>query len=64
MATLTLNYGGRNRAARSVVEMLRHLDFITVTEPAPKARKADPTCMSKEEYFEMSDRRMEGCGEK
>jgi hypothetical protein len=50
MATLTLNYDGRNR--------------ITVTEPAPKARKADPTCMSKEEYFEMIDRRMEGCGDK
>ena len=33
MATLTISYDGRNRAARAVVEMLRSLDFIHITEP-------------------------------
>ena len=36
MATLTISYDGRNRAARAVVEMLRSLDFIHITEPKNK----------------------------
>jgi hypothetical protein len=36
MATLTISYDGRNRAARAVVEMLRSLDFIHITEPKSK----------------------------
>ena len=36
MATLTISYDGRNRAARAVVEMLRSLDFIQVTESKSK----------------------------
>ncbi|MBR4773641.1 MAG: hypothetical protein IK010_04340 [Bacteroidales bacterium] len=38
MATLTLNYDGRNKTARSIVEMLRSLDIFHVTEtPARKS---------------------------
>ncbi len=36
MATMTISYDGRNRAARAVVEMLRSLDFIQVTESKSK----------------------------
>ena len=36
MATMTISYDGRNRAARAVVEMLRSLDFIHITEPKSK----------------------------
>lgn len=32
MATLTLQYDGRNKTARSIVEMLRSLDIFRVTE--------------------------------
>ena len=38
MATLTLKYDGRNKAARALVEMLRNADFFTVVEP--KKRKS------------------------
>lgn len=38
MATLTLNYDGRNKTARSIVEMLRSLDIFHVVEtPARKS---------------------------
>ena len=37
MATATITYDGRNKAARAVVEMLRSLDFLTVVE-APKRK--------------------------
>ena len=37
MATLTLKYDGRNKAARALVEMLRNVDFFTVVEP-PKRK--------------------------
>ena len=37
MATLTLKYDGRNKAARALVEMLRNADFFTVVEP-PKRK--------------------------
>ena len=56
MATLTINYDGRNKAARSIVEMLRSLDFFSVSEPKSKPRKADPTLMSKEEFFAKIER--------
>ena len=41
MATMTISYDGRNKAARSIVEMLRHADFFTITEaPAKPKRKS------------------------
>ena len=41
MATMTITYDGRNKAARSVVEILRSLDFFTITEaPAKPHRKS------------------------
>ena len=36
MATLTLKYDGRNKAARALVEMLRNADFFTVVEPTKR----------------------------
>ena len=32
MATMTISYDGRSKAARSIVEMLRHADFFTIME--------------------------------
>lgn len=40
MATLTLNYDGRNKAARSVVDVLRTLDFFSITEPTTKQKNS------------------------
>ena len=41
MATMTITYDGRNKAARSVVEILRSLDFFSITEtPAKPKRKS------------------------
>ena len=41
MATMTISYDGRNKAARSIVEMLRSLDFFSITEaPAKPKRKS------------------------
>ena len=41
MATMTISYDGRNKAARSIVEMLRSLDFFSITEaPAKPTRKS------------------------
>ena len=41
MATMTISYDGRNKAARSVVEILRSLDFFSITEtPAKPKRKS------------------------
>ena len=38
---MTISYDGRNKAARSVVEMLRSLDFFSITEtPAQPKRKS------------------------
>lgn len=34
MATMTITYDGRNKAARAIVEMLRSLDFFNITEPS------------------------------
>ena len=39
MATVTLSYDGRNRAARSIVEILRSLDFFSITEAPAKPRR-------------------------
>ena len=38
MATATISYDGRNKAARAVVEMLRSLDFIHISEPRNQSR--------------------------
>ena len=38
MATLTLNYDGRNKTARSIVEILRTLDFFSITETPAKSK--------------------------
>ena len=41
MATMTISYDGRNKAARSIVEMLRSLDFFSITEaPSNSKRKS------------------------
>ena len=37
MATMTITYDGRNKAARAIAEMLRSLDFFHVTEPKSKS---------------------------
>lgn len=38
---MTITYDGRNKAARSIVEMLRSLDFFSITEaPAKPKRKS------------------------
>ena len=38
---MTITYDGRNKAARSVVEILRSLDFFSITEtPAKPKRKS------------------------
>ena len=55
MATATITYDGRNKTARSIMQMIRSLDIFTVTEPQ-KESKDDPTLMSKDEYFAMLDR--------
>ena len=39
MATMTISYDGRNKAARSVVEILRSLDFFNITEAPAKPRR-------------------------
>lgn len=38
MATLTISYDGRNKAARSIVEILRTLDFFSITEAPAKPK--------------------------
>ena len=39
MATMTISYDGRNKAARSVVEILRSLDFFSITETPVKPKR-------------------------
>ena len=39
MATMTISYDGRNKAARSVVEILRSLDFFSITETPSKPKR-------------------------
>ena len=38
MATMTITYDGRNKTARSIVEMIRSLDIFTVEEASVKSR--------------------------
>lgn len=38
MATLTISYDGRNKSARSIVEILRLLDFFSITESPAKPK--------------------------
>ena len=40
MTTMTITYDGRNKAARAIVEMLRSLDFIHVSEPAGRPKNS------------------------
>ena len=40
MATLTISYDGRNKAARAIVEMLRSMDFIHITEPTSRPKNS------------------------
>ena len=40
MATMTISYDGRNKAARAIAEMLRSMDFIHVIEPTSKPRNS------------------------
>jgi hypothetical protein len=37
---MTISYDGRNRVARSVVELIRSLDVFTITEPTSKPRNS------------------------
>jgi hypothetical protein len=39
MTTMTITYDGRNKAARAIVEMLRSIDFIHVTEPVSRHKR-------------------------
>ena len=39
MATLTISYDGRNKAARSIVEILRSLDFFQISETPLKSHR-------------------------
>ena len=52
MATIILEYDGRNTVARKMIDLLRSLDVFTITEP----KKKKTTLMSKEDYFAMLDR--------
>ena len=45
---MTISYDGRNRVARVVVEMLRSLDFIHITEP--KSEKLSSVDRSLDEF--------------
>ena len=40
MATMTISYDGRNRAARAIAEMLRSIDFIHISEPTSTPKNA------------------------
>ena len=40
MTTMTITYDGRNKAARAIVEMLRSIDFIHVTEPVSRHKRS------------------------
>ena len=37
---MTISYDGRNKAARAIVEMLRSIDFIRVSEPVSRPRRS------------------------
>jgi len=48
MAILTIRYDGRNKTARSIVDMLRSLDLFQVVE---MGKGSDPTSMTKDEFY-------------
>ena len=54
MATITLEYDGRNKIAKSVVELIRSLDVFKVLES--KGEKKDPTLLTKEEFYAKIER--------
>ena len=39
MATMTITYDGRNKTARSIIELLRTMDFFHITEAPAKPRR-------------------------
>ena len=39
MATLTISYDGRNKTARSIMELLRTMDIFHITEAPAKPRR-------------------------
>jgi len=52
MATLTISYDGRNRTARSVVELIRSLnDVFQVTAEQPKETDREWTAAEEREAF-------------
>lgn len=44
---MTITYDGRNKAARAIVEMLRSIDFIHVTEPVSRHKRTALSLSSK-----------------
>ena len=40
MTTMTITYDRRNKAARAIVEMLRSIDFIHISEPASRPKNS------------------------
>ena len=39
MATMTITYDGRNKTARSIMELLRTMDIFHITEAPAKSRR-------------------------
>ncbi len=39
MATMTISYDGRNKTARSIIELLRTMDIFHITEAPAKPRR-------------------------
>ncbi|MBP5535181.1 MAG: hypothetical protein J6X62_00145 [Bacteroidales bacterium] len=39
MPTVTISYDGRNKTARSIMELLRTMDFFHITEAPAKPRR-------------------------
>lgn len=54
MATITISYDGRNKIAKSVVELIRSLDVFKVLET--KSEEKDPSLLTKEEFFAKIER--------
>ena len=54
MATITISYDGRNKIAKSVVELIRSLEVFKVLET--KSEEKDPSLLTKEEFFAKIER--------
>ena len=54
MATITITYDGRNKIAKSVVELIRSLEVFKVLET--KSEEKDPSLLTKEEFFAKIER--------